>query len=276
MAEPARAVVGSVVRGALALPVLLIGWGGVRLLTAVPGYGRTRRGSLALQGFSRLALRALGVRVVSRGSPRSGPSLVVANHQGWLDVLVLAAAGPIVPLIDEAVLRRPIGRIAGRIGAIVFRPGLSRNLSGTIEQVTTALRRGHRVLVFPECGRPQVVVQRPDNVRAQFSRAAFQAAVDAAAVVSPVAVSYRIAGVTSTTPDDVLGLLWRILRAGPLMVRVTWLPVIPAVSGPGHRSGNRDAAARRTEWAIDRELGRRVMAATPPVPERLPALALAS
>ena len=164
------------------------------------------------------------------------------------------------------------------MGAIVIRPGVSRSLAATVEQVTAALRRGHRVLVFPECGRPQVTVQQPGNERAQFSRVAFQAAIDAAVVVSPVAISYRTAAATSTAPDDVFGLLWRILRAGPLTVRVTWLPVIPAISGPGHRSGHRDAAARRTEWAIDRALGRGV--ATGPAPRAVvvpaPALALAS
>ncbi len=151
-----------------------------------------------------------------------------------------------------------------------FRPGVSRDLSATVQQVTATLRGGHRVLVFPN-------VQQPGCASEPFARAAFQAAVDAAVVISPVALSYGISPATSTQ-QGVFGLLWQILRAGPLPVRVTWLPVIPAVAGPGHRAGHRDAAARRTEWAIARAQGERVPKRPEPipvvVPDRGPALAL--
>ena len=260
----------------LALPVGVVA---ARMLTAVPGYGRTRRGTIALQGFSRLALRTLGIRVLSQGSPRSGPSLVAANHVCWLDVLVLAAAGPIVPLVDESVLQRHTGPMAIRFGAMFLRPGASRDLSETVHRVTSTLRSGHRVLVFPDRGRMPLNGAGAAGGRGQFSGATFQAAVDAAVVISPVTLSYDRPPAASTELD-LFGSLWRILRSGPLTVRVTWLPVIPAVAGPGHRAGHRAAAARRTEWAIDGALGRHGPAPSAPrsvvAPEQVPALALAS
>lgn len=268
--NPALRSAGRCALVAVALPV---GLAGVRVLTAVPGCGRSRRGAIALQVFSRLALRALGIRLVSTGSPRSGPSLVVANHVCWLDVLVLAAAGPIVPLVDEALLQRPIGSMVMRFGAMFFRPGVSRDLSAAVQQVTGTLRGGHRVLVFPN-------VQPAGCAGEPFSRAVFQAAVDAAVVVSPVALRYSNPSVTPTERDDVFGSIWQILRSGPLTVRVTWLPVIPAVAGHGHRAGHRAAAARRTEWAIERALDRKIPTTTAPLPavlpEPVPPLALAS
>ena len=258
-------------RGVLVALTLVTGSLVVRVLTALPGHGRARRGTLALQGFSRIMLRALGTRVQSSGGPRSGPSLVVANHVCWLDVLVLAAAGPVVPLVDESVRKRPIGPMASRFGALFFRPGVSRDLSAAVQQVGSALRGGHRVLVFPDI--------HPGRAGAPFSRAAFQAAVDAAVVVAPVALSYGVPPAGLTGADDLVSSLWRILRSGPLTVRVTWLPVIPAVAGPGHRADHRAAAARRTEWAINRALGRRGPATTAPLPviapEKVPALVLA-
>jgi 1-acyl-sn-glycerol-3-phosphate acyltransferase len=193
---------------------------------------------------------------------------VVANHVCWLDVLVLAAAGPVIPVLDDAVLQRSVtGPVVRRAAALGLAPGVSRDLSAAVQRVTAALRGGHRVLVFPH-------LRSPGHSALRFSRAPFQAAVDAAAVISPVALSYRSAPGSPAGPDDVLGSLWPILRTGRLTVRVTWLPVIPAVAGPGHRAGHRDAAARRTEWAIDRALDDRVPAkpaARPPRP-----LALAS
>ena len=269
----ARSALRAAGRGVLVALALVAGLVVVRVLTALPGYDRTRRATIALQGLSRITLRALGIRVLSDGSVRSGPSLVVANHVCWLDVLVLAAACPVVPLVDESVLQRPIGPMVSRFGALSVRPGVSRDLSAAVQHVISALRGGHRVLVFPDA--------HPGPASEPFSPAAFQAAVDAAVVVSPVALRYSVPPAGSIDPDDILGSLWRILRSEPLMVRVTWLPVIPAVAGPGHRAGHRAAAAMRTEWAIDRALNPRALTTTASplpavVPDRAPALALAS
>ena len=209
---------------------------------------------------------------------------MVANRVCWLDVLVVAAAGPIVPLVDESVLLRPVGRMAIRFGAIFFRPAVTRDLSETVHQVTGTLRRGHRVLVFPDCGAgagmPRSVVARQ-----QFASSAFQAAVDAAVVVSPVALNYGTPPGITTDLDGLdlstlVGSIWRLVRSGPLTVRLSWLPVIPAVAGPGHRVGHRAAAAGRTEWAINRALSGGALATTAArsavIPEQVPALALAS
>jgi 1-acyl-sn-glycerol-3-phosphate acyltransferase len=264
----ARSAFRAAGRSAFLALVVLVGVVAVRVLTAVPGYGRTRRGTSALQGFSRIALYALGIRVVSNGAPRSGPSLVVANHVCWLDILVLGAAGPMVPVVAADVRQcSMIGPTVARVGALFVRRACPRELSGTVQRATATLRGGHRVLVFPENW------QANDSAREPFSRAVFQAAVDAAVVISPVALSYPRSTVASTEFDDLRGSLWRILRAGPLTVRVNWLPVIPAVAGPGHPAGHRNAAARRTEWAIARALGQPVMTRRVPVAAHLPVAA---
>ena len=269
--RPARTVLRAAGRGVFVALTLVAGALVVRVLATLPGHAGARRGTLALQGFSRILLRALGTRVQSSGGPRSGPSLVVANHVCWLDVLVLAAAGPVVPLVDESALQRSIGPMASRFGALLYRPGVSRDLSAAVQQVGAALRSGHRVLVFPDV--------HPGRGGEPFSRAAFQAAVDTAVVVSPVALSYGAPPAGLTGADDLVSSLWRILRSGPQTVRVTWLPVIPAVAGPGHRADHRAAAARRTEWAINQALGRRGPATRAPLPavapEQAPALVLA-
>jgi 1-acyl-sn-glycerol-3-phosphate acyltransferase len=199
----------------------------------------------------------LGIRVVSQGIMRSGPSLVVANRLCWLDVLVLAAAGPMVPLADSRVRRgSPIAPIAARVGAVFVGVTSPRQLPGTIEQITATLRGGHRVLAFPEGD------QCLGSDREPFHCAVFQSAVDAATVVSPVALSYHGPSVGDCRIDEaLLSSLWHTLRGGPLTVQVQWLPVIPAVAGPGHRSDHRAAAAARAEWAIAHALADRLWAA---------------
>lgn len=266
---PGRSVLRSGARAVLLVVMVGIGSIAVALLTAVRGYGRTRRGTIALQALCRMTLCGLGVRVVSLGAVRSGPSLVVANRLSWLDVLVLAAASPMVPLADTQVRQSsPLAPIAARVGTVFAGSTSSRELSGAIERVTATLRGGHRVLVFPGG------VEASGCSREPFHRAVFQAAVDAATVISPVALSYRGPSAGSARIDDgMVGSLWRTLRGGPLTVRVQWLPVIPAVAGSGHRSAHRAAAAARAEWAIDRALGAqpsRPRAGRPPMPSQGP------
>ena len=257
---PDRSTLGAVGRGVLVVAAVMIGAAMVELLTIGPGHCRSGRAAFALQHVSRLTLRSIGIRVVSSGAPRSGPSLVVANHVSWLDVLVLSAEAPMVPVAKTEVGEWPlIGRLAHRVGALFLRRENWRELPDAIGSITSALRRGHRVQVFPEattrCGREL----NP------FHRAAFQAAVDAAVVISPVALAYWncAGGPCSSTAfvgdDDLLASLRRILRFGPVTVRVRWLPVIPAIESAGHRAGHRAAAAARAERSIARALGQPVV-----------------
>ncbi|HYN73664.1 MAG TPA: lysophospholipid acyltransferase family protein [Nakamurella sp.] len=205
------------------------------VLTSGPRYGRGRRGSVALQWTSRLLLRALGVRVVTSGLPAAGPCLVVANRSSWLDVLVLAAHAPMVPVAQARLGGWPLlGPLARRMRAVFVGGPAAGDLRGDVDQIAQRLRSGHRVLVFPGAAR------RCGGALERFRCAPFQAAVDAAVVISPAAVSYR----------DGPG--------GRLTATNTWLPAIPAVVSGGHPARDRAMAARRTEYAVARSLGRPV------------------
>ena len=226
------------------------------------------RNDCAAGSFPNDAAR-LGVRVVSLGAVRSGPSLVVANHE--------LAGRP------GAGGRRPDGS-TGRYD----RSGRARRSrrSPLGWAPCSRVRRAHESSPWRSSGSPppcEVVIacwsspaasSASGCSREPFHRAVFQAAVDAATVISPVALSYRGPSAGSARIDDgMVGSLWRILRGGPLTVRVQWLPVIPAVAGSGHRSAHRAAAAARAEWAIDRALGAqpsRPRAGRPPMPSQGP------
>jgi len=81
----------------MATGALLLGGSGILLSTLRSGQRQTRHATRALTLASRLLLRALGIRLSQRGGPRPGASLIVANHISWLDVLVLASAGSMLP-----------------------------------------------------------------------------------------------------------------------------------------------------------------------------------
>lgn len=258
--RPARSVARAAGRLALALSVLGAATALVPLAMLLPGHRRQQRGTFLLQLLSRAMLRAIGVRVERRGFPASGPCLVVANHVSWLDVLVLTAQVPMVPVAKSEVAGWPLlGPLAARLGTLFIRRGSQRELPATVAELTASLRRGHRVQVFPEsttrCGASLL----------RFRRAAFQAAVDAAVVIAPAALSYRrVDGSASDAvafvgDDDLLAGVWRMLRGGPVSVQVQWLGVIPAGIGIEHRSRSRALAAWRAEHAVASALGQPVV-----------------
>jgi 1-acyl-sn-glycerol-3-phosphate acyltransferase len=231
------------VAGAIALGAL---W--IVLFSLAPGNHHRRRGPWALHRASRLLLRALGVRLVQRAGPRSGASLVVTNCVTWLDLLVLSAAGPVLPVANAGVAGWPlIGSLARRSGAIFIDQNRLSGLPGEVKQIAEALRRGHRVLVFPTVGD-----SREAAVKA-LRRAAFQAAVDAAVVVTPVAVTVRGSRAYPTAMSVPVGAtsLIRIV-AHRVTAEVMWLPVIPAIVNGGHPAGDRARAAAAAHRAIIR------------------------
>ena len=227
----------------------------IAVVTAVPGPRRERRGAWALKHSARWILRSIGVRTVIHGAPRSGPTLIVGNHTSWLDVLVLASAAPMVMVAGSEVRNWPlIGRAAVQAGTVFMQRDRPRALPDTVAQITAVLRSGSRVQVFPEGA------TRCGDALGQFHRAAFQAAIDAAVVVSPVTIKYTETNRMSARnalflPEETtVTSIARILRSGSITVTVRWLPTIPAIARTGKNCIDRAAVARLSQNAVARSL----------------------
>lgn len=240
----------------VALVVALgVGVGLIAVTAAVPGHGRDRRGAWALRRVSRWVLRAVGVRLVVRGGPRSGPSLVVGNHISWLDVLALSASAPMRMVAKAEVGAWPVvGRAARRTGTLFLQRERLRDLPDVVAAITAALRAGSRVQVFPEA------TTRCGGALDPFHRAAFQAALDAGVVISPVSIRYLDAADGSTTApaflgaEPLLGSVRRVVRSQGCTVQVQWLAPIPAIAGTGRDRVDRAVVARLAQNAVARNL----------------------
>lgn len=130
----------------------------------------------------RRLLGRVGIKVESQGEPpSSGPVCLVANHASLLDPLILMATWtgpPLKFLVSESTARHPLmGALKGR--HITVRRGSGRP---ALEQMTTALRDGHSLAVFPEGG-----IEAAPGVRG-FATGAFQASQEAAVPVVPMAI----------------------------------------------------------------------------------------
>jgi 1-acyl-sn-glycerol-3-phosphate acyltransferase len=231
-----------------------LGGVGVAALRA-PLTGARGRRRLTVCAAARV-LTAAGVRVEVHSSPvtwpRTGPGhgqapLVVSNHVSWVDHVALLTVVPGVPVADG-------GWLARRAGAVLLDRARLRALPGAVGQVAGLLRAGTPVTVHPEgttsCG---VELNR-------FRPAFFQAAVDAAAPVCPIAVRYRVdGGAASAVATHPAGEpLWRsaarVLAARGLVVEVHLLPALDSAGA------DRRELAALAEYAIAQ-----VTEARPPV-----------
>ncbi|GLW71834.1 1-acyl-sn-glycerol-3-phosphate acyltransferase [Kitasatospora phosalacinea] len=223
-----------VLRLAGCLLVLAVGLAAVPVVRALAWLPAER----LVRWWSRLLLAVLGVRVRAVAVPgrRSGGSLLVSNHISWLDVLLVGAVRPGRMLAKTEVGRWPVlGPLTSWGGTLFIDRERLRSLPGTVAEIAAVLRRGGRVVVFPEgstwCGRGG----------GRFRPALFEAAVRADVPVQPLVLRYRTAdGRPSTAPafvgeDGLLASVWRVVSVRGLCAEVEFLPQLPPALFPDRR-----------------------------------------
>ena len=204
----------------------------------------------ASQHWCQQTLQALGVQLQAQRpavtDSTQGGQLLVANHISWLDVLVLNAYCPTDFVAKAEVQYWPVlGCLAKRNGTLFLPRHSPSQAQAMTELVAARLQAGHSVLVFPEGS------TSPGAGVLPFYPALFQAAVDAACPVQPLALSYRHAtGEASRAAvyagDTTLGQSLRRIMATPdLCAHISVCPTI--AYAPAHR---RRHLARITHAAI--------------------------
>lgn len=216
---------------------LHLGWRLVRLPSPWP-----RR-------FLRWATRAMGMRLTVTGTPTRELALYAANHQSWMDVLLIGGVTGASFVAKEGVRKWPgAGWLASLVGTI-FIANHDRRAAGEHAQVLReALARGRSIAFFPE--------GRLDDGRLMPFRAALFGAVtppDLPVAVQPVAIDYGADSEALIWPSrtSVVGNALAIMnRPGLDDVVVHFLAAIH----PDERS-HRKELARRCEEAIADALG---------------------
>ncbi len=214
------------VLGRAAVVLLWLIAGIVILIAVFPWLARLdarRCDAVRLRWFRGLA-RLLRLRLEAAGRPATGPILVVANHIGWLDIVVLGCQTPLTFAAKEEVARWPlIGTLARRSGTLFLRRGNLRSVQRVRRAIGERLRRGERVAIFPEG-----TTTRGDRVL-PFAPSLLQAAIDSGVPVQPVTLAYpgAAAAVAPFVGEDTFAAsLWRLLRLPEVNVRCHWHPPI--------------------------------------------------
>jgi 1-acyl-sn-glycerol-3-phosphate acyltransferase len=204
-----------------------------------------------LQRWSAKVLDILQVTVVSRNQPTRLPQrcVIVLNHVSWLDIFAIFTLSPGVFVAKAEIARWPlIGRLVGAVGTLFLERGRYSDAKRANRLVAATIAGGEPVCLCPEgmttLGRKLL----------PFHAALLQPAINASAVVQPVALRYvdalgRHTDAAGYVGDQsLLASIWLIVGQPSLRVEMDFAGIIPATL-------ERRALARACERAIAAALG---------------------
>jgi len=170
-------------------------------------------------------LHLLGVTLDSRGTPRGGATLIVANHVSWLDILALNAACTARFVSKSDVRAWPvIGWLVACGGTLFIERERKRDALRVVHQVAEALGQGQMIAVFPEG------TTSDGHGLLPFHANLLQAAIATQTPVQPVALRFsdaneRVSQAAAYVGDThLLRSLWSVVSASQMRACVTWLP----------------------------------------------------
>jgi len=132
------------------------------------------------------AAHIFGVRIKYFGTPLAEKTLFVSNHISWLDILILGSIMPIHFLSKHEVKTMPVvGWLATRAGTLYIQRGNKRSASESSSEITAALNQQHNSLIFAEG-------TTTDGHIKKFHSRMMQSAIDAHAMVQPIAIFYPV------------------------------------------------------------------------------------
>jgi 1-acyl-sn-glycerol-3-phosphate acyltransferase len=184
-----------------------------------------------IQRWSKKLLSILNVRLRPHNAPREWPerTLIVTNHVSWLDIFAIYAVAPGLFVAKSEIANWPVvGSLVARVGTLFIERGRSRHARHTKERIAETLVTGRRVAVCPEG-----TTSDGKHVK-RFHAALLQPAIDAAAIVQPVALRYTDARGEFTLAaayiDDMslMDSLWRIASTRRMHVELHFATPIDA------------------------------------------------
>jgi 1-acyl-sn-glycerol-3-phosphate acyltransferase len=202
----------------------------------------------------------LGLRIEIDGEvARDRPVLLVANHTSWLDIPVLSAVAPVSFVAKKEVGGWPFVASLARLQRSVFVDRARRTAVGEAAgEILSRLAQGDTVVLFAEG------TSSDGNRVLPFMTSLFAAAKPSAkaggqapdAVVQTLSLVYtRLHGIPLGRADrplvgwygdmEMRSHAWRLLKAGPLDVRIRVGPPVPLAS-----FADRKDLARQSEAAV--------------------------
>ena len=226
---------------------------GIYLAAAVYPRRSGVRQQAMIQHWSKRLLVILNIQLRCYDQPPTLPakSLLLANHVSWIDIFAICAVFPATFVAKAEIRRWPLlGKVCERTGTIFVERGSSRGARRANREIARALNEGMRpVVVYPEGTTTLGADLKP------FRPALLQSAVDAAALVHPLALRYvdnrgaRAEAAAWVGDATLLGSIFTLVRQPELALELRFLG---AWSASNHTRGE---IAVRAQTVIARALG---------------------
>jgi lyso-ornithine lipid O-acyltransferase len=186
--------------------------------------------------YHRFVARLFGIRIQVMGTPVRGRGvLLLANHTGWLDIVIFSAVMPLSFVAKAEVASWPFFGTLARLQRTVFVDRTRRSETGaTRDAIRERLRVGDTLVLFPEG------TSGDGNAVLPFKSALLGAAGGEDVTVQPVSTAYTgIHGIPMGRENrplfawygdmELVPHLWEALEAGPLDVVVQFHPPLEAM-----------------------------------------------
>ncbi len=195
-----------------------------------PSLGSVSTRSEWLHKICQRLIKVLGVQLHVRGPvPRQG--LLVSNHLGYLDILVLAATTPCLFVSKSEVETWPLfGWFARRAGTLFVQRGKRSDTARASSLMTAALHQGALVVLFPEGTSTNGFSVLP------FKSALLQPAIEPGRMLTVCSLEYHVSGGNAATDVCYWGEmtlvphLLRLLGLREIRARITYAPWEPELS----------------------------------------------
>jgi len=185
--------------------------------------------------FSAVLLRLMGVTIIPDKNPDRLKSnyLIVANHLSYIDILILSRLFPCCFVTSMEIRQTPfLGHITALAGCVFVERRTRRFLTRETREISTALKSGLNVIVFPEG-----TSSNGDTVL-RFRQPLLQASVDSGKDILPVCIAYEAINHIRITPQNRDRVFWygdmtffkhfaNLSHIRHIQVRVTLSPILP-------------------------------------------------
>ena len=208
----------------LAITLILIPVQGLGVMLRLP-YARALP-----HAYHRFVARLFGIRIRVRGEPVKGKGvLLLANHTGWLDIVIFSAVLPLSFVAKSEVASWPFFGTLARLQRTIFVARARRSETGAVRDVIRErLLAGETLVLFPEG-------TSSDGNKVLPFKSALLGASGADVTVQPVSTAYTgLHGIPMGRENrplfawygdmELVPHLWEALKAGPLDVVVEFHP----------------------------------------------------
>ncbi|WII72195.1 lysophospholipid acyltransferase family protein [Bdellovibrio sp. 22V] len=160
---------------------------------------RLKRFSRNSQFFSGLMLKVFNcdLKVINKPAPDE-KFLLVSNHMGFVDILMLASASPMLFVTSNEMRETPFLGLLTEMGGCIYVERRSRTrILDEMKTIVAALRNGFRIVLYPEATSTNGERVLP------FKKTLMMAAAHAGVPIQPVVVNFK------SINDEDFSLKWR-------------------------------------------------------------------